>query len=234
MVKIVFVFVGIYRQENAGAIARAMKTMGIEFLRLVNPKCNHTGSKALSTAHGSKDILERAVVFDSLEDALKDLDLIIGTTAKKRSVHEDHHWIDDLPSIILDKGNAIRTVGIVFGREESGLTNRELSMCHLVSTIPMYRNYPSLNLGQAAMVYATYLSKITLTCKKKSVKDAKEAELPVIRDKANQILTDVGIDPDGILYPRIMERLMLLKKDDINLFHSFCKFYLKKYHDRIK
>ncbi len=234
MARIIFVIVGIYRQENAGAIARAMKTMGIEFLRLVNPKCNHTGSKALSTAHGSKDILEKAMVFDSFEEAIMDLDLIVGTTAKKRSVHEDHHWVDDLPSIILDKGDAINTVGIIFGREESGLTNRELSMCHLVSTIPMYTKYPSLNLGQAAMVYATYLSKITLTCKRKSVKDTEDVELPVIRDKANQILTDASIDPEGILYPRIMERLMLLKKDDINLFHSFCKFYLKKYHNRIK
>ncbi len=234
MLKIVFIIVGIYREENAGAIARAMKTMGIESLRLVSPKCNHTGSKALSTAHGSRDILEKASVFDNLEAAIKDLDLIIGTTAKKRSVHEDYHWVDDLSSIILDKDDSISTAGIVFGREESGLTNQELSICHLVSTIPMYSNYPSLNLGQAAMVYATFLSKITLNCKRKTRKEIEDVELPVIRDKANQILTDVGIDPEGILYPRIMERLMLLKKDDINLFHSFCKFYLKKYHKRVK
>ena len=234
MLKIVFVVVGIYREENAGAIARAMKTMGIENLRLVNPKCNHTCSKALTTAHGSRDVLQNALVFDSFEEAISDLDLIIGTTAKKRSVHEDYHLVEKLPSIILDKGDSIDNVGIIFGREESGLTNKELSQCHIVSTIPMHMQYPSLNLGQAAMVYATYLSKITLNHKKLIEKNMADVEWSVVRKKAEQILADVDIDPNGIIYPRIMERLMLLKKDDINLFHSFCKYYLKKYHDRVK
>ncbi len=234
MIKIIFVVVGVYREENIGAVARAMKTMGIENLRLVNPKCNHTCSKALTTAHGSRDILKKAPVFYNFEESIKDLDLIIGTTAKKRSVHEDYHWVEDLPSIILNKKDSIKNVGIIFGREESGLTNHELSMCHLVSTIPMHSKYPSLNLGQAAMVYATYLSKITLNCKKYSGKKIQDVELPVVREKAGQILKDVGVDPKGIIYPRLMERLMLLKKDDINLFHTFCKHYLKKYHGRLK
>ncbi len=234
MIKIIFIVVEVYREENVGAIARAMKTMGIENLRLVNPKCNHTCSKALTTAHGSRDILKKASVFDNFEESIRELDLIVGTTAKKRSVHEDYHWVEDLPSIILNKEDSIKKVGIIFGREESGLTNRELSMCHLVSTIPMHSKYPSLNLGQAAMVYATYISKITLNCKKKYDKEIQQVELPVVREKAGQILNDVGINPEGIIYPRIMERLMLLKKDDINLFHSFCKYYLKKYHGRVK
>ena len=234
MIKIVFIIVGIYREENAGAIARAMKTMGIEIMHLVNPQCNHLGSKAKATAHGSSDILENALVFKNLDDAIKDIDFIIGTTAKKRSVHEDYHWVEELPEIILGKEDTINSAGIVFGCEESGLTNHELSMCHLVSTIPMYRKYPSLNLGQAAMVYANHLSKITLNFKHKAEKEVKQVELPVIREKARQILADVEIDKNHLVYPRIMERLMLLKKNDINLFHSFCKFYLKKYHGKVK
>ncbi|MBW6479050.1 MAG: hypothetical protein K0B37_06430, partial [Bacteroidales bacterium] len=80
----------------------------------------------------------------------------------------------------------------------------------------------------------TYLSKVTLQWKKKSIDPPVEAELPIVREKARQILGDVDMQPDNLIYRRIMERLMLLNKDDINLFHSFCKFYLKKYHGRVK
>ncbi len=234
MVKLVFIVVGVSREENVGAVARAIKTMGIQALYLVDPQCNHLGSKALFTAHGSQDILEKARIYNQFKESVSGLDLVVGTTAKKRSVHEDYHWVEDLPEIITGKGESLNTAGIVFGCEESGLTNHDLSMCHLVSKIPMYRNYPSLNLGQAAMVYATYLSKITLNYKSKAEKEVSGVELPVVRKKAKQILIDVGIDPNGIIYPRIMERLMMMNKDDINLFHSFSKYYLQKYHRRIR
>lgn len=234
MQEIVFILVSPAREENVGAAARALKTMGFSSLWLANPQCNHLGERARATAHSSNDILEKAKVFPSLKEARAGISLLIGSAAKKRNVAEDYHRVEDLPQIIRAKGDTLEKVGIAFGSEESGLTNDELALCDLLSTIPMIRKYPSLNLGQAVMVYATYLSKLSLDYARKKKRPAGEDELQVVKQKAAQVLADVGMDAEGNIYPRIMERLMLLDKDDLNLFHSFCKYYLKKYHNRLK
>ena len=234
MREVIFILADAAREENIGAAARAIKTMGISKLYLVAPVADPLGQRARATAHGSVDVLENAKIFQNLSDAVSGIDLVVGSTAKKRSVAETYYPVEDLPQIILNKEDAIKNVAVVFGGEESGLSNEQLAQCHILSTIPMYRKYPSLNLAQSVMVYATYLSKVTLTWKKKTIHSPVEAELPVVREKARQILADVNMKPDNLIYPRIMERLMLLNKDDINLFHSFCKYYLKKYHGRVK
>lgn len=232
--EIVFILSSPAREENVGAAARAMKTMGFSRLRLVTPLCNHLGERARATAHGSSDILEAAEVFSSLSDAAADLSLLIGTAAKKRNIREDRHPLDALPDMLLAKGSAVKSAGIVFGGEESGLSNRELDQCHLLTTIPMASRYPSLNLGQAVMVYAYALSKISLNLTARKPRPSTSAELPAMREKARQILGDVHIPEDHIIYRRIMERLMMLDQDDLHLFHSFSKYYLKKYHGRVK
>jgi tRNA/rRNA methyltransferase len=234
MQEIVFILVSPAREENIGASARALKTMGFCNLWLVHPQCDHLGERARATAHGSNDILENAAIFSSLKEARTGISLLIGSAAKKRNVAQDYHRVEDLPEIILGKGEAVQKVGVVFGSEESGLSNEDLGLCDLLSTIPMIRKYPSLNLGQAVMVYAVYLSKLSLEYARKKARPAGEDELQVVKQKATQVLADVGMDHNGNIYPRIMERLMLLDKEDLNLFHSFCKFYLKKYHNRLK
>ncbi|MBW6481116.1 MAG: hypothetical protein K0B37_16930, partial [Bacteroidales bacterium] len=178
MREVIFILANAAREENIGAAARAIKTMGISNLYLVAPIANHLGERSRATAHGSIDILEKVKIFSSLSDAIEGIDLVIGSTAKKRNVAQVYNPVDDLPQIILDKGNTIKNVAIVFGGEESGLSNEQLAQCHFLSTIPMYRKYPSLNLAQSVMVYATYLSKVTLQWKKKSIDPPVEAELP--------------------------------------------------------
>ncbi len=231
---IYFILSSVARQENAGAAARAIKTMGISGLRLVNPLCDHLGERARATAHGSNDILEQALVYPTLMEARADLPLVIGSAAKKRNIREDRHPADTLPDILEAKGDLLMSVGVVFGGEESGLSNRELDQCDLLTTIPMFRKYPSLNLAQAVMVYASILSKITLKLDRKQQPCATGYELAAVRKKALQVLADVSIPEDHIIHRRIMERLMMLGRDDMHLFHSFCKYYLKKYHNRIK
>jgi len=237
----VFILSSPAREENVGAAARALKTMGIDRLRLVNPLCDHLGDRALATAHGSRDILEGAEVFSSLPEASADLSLLIGSAAKKRNIREDRHPLNELPAILKSKGDLLRRVGIAFGGEESGLSNRELDQCDLLTTIPMARQYPSLNLAQAVMVYASTLSELTLDNTPENQRPVKAGEqnvvadeLIVVKEKALQVLSDVEIPDDHIIHRRIMERLMMLDQDDMHLFHSFCKFYLKKYHGRVK
>lgn len=232
--EIFFILSSPAREENVGAAARAIKTMGVSGLRLVKPLCDHLGGRARATAHGSVEVLEQAQMFDSLSEASDDLSLLIGTAAKKRNIREDRHPVGDLPALLQAKGDLMSRVGIAFGGEESGLSNRELDLCHLLTTIPMAARYPSLNLGQAVMVYASVLSKLTLKHSRKKQTAATKDELAVVREKALQVLSDVEIPQEHIIHRRIMERLMLLNRDDMHLFHSFCKFYLKKYHGRVK
>ncbi len=226
--KLVFILSGPTREENIGAAARAIKTMGINELRLVNPLCDPLGERARATAHGSVDVLEQAEVYASLPEAKADLSMLIGTAAKKRNIREDRHPVDMLPEILLAKKELLQRVGVAFGGEESGLSNQELDLCDLLTTIPMKRPYPSLNLGQAVMVYAAALSKITLDLAPKKSRPATEDEMAIVREKALQLLADVQIPAGHIIHRRIMERLMLLSKDDMHLFHSFCKYYQRK------
>ncbi len=202
--------------------------MGISELRLISPLCDPLGERARATAHGSLDILEQAGIFESLQEAKADLSMLIGTAAKKRNIREDRHPVDALPEILLAKKDLLHTVGVAFGGEESGLSNRELDLCDLLTTIPMVRPYPSLNLAQAVMVYAAALSKVTLELARKKPRPATADELNIVREKALQVLSDVNIPAGHIIHRRIMERLMLLGKDDMHLFHSFCKYYQKK------
>lgn len=232
--EIVFILSSTAREENAGAAARAMKTMAISDLRFVNPLCDHLGERSRATAHGSVDVLESAGVYRSLKQATADISLLIGTAAKKRNIREDRHPVETLPDIIKGKGDIVGKVGVAFGGEESGLSNSELDLCHILSTIPMVARYPSLNLAQAVMVYAFVLSKLTLNLAQKTQQPSTSNELLIVREKALQVLDDVQIPHNHIIHRRIMERLMMLKHDDMHLFHSFCKFYLKKYHGRVK
>ena len=111
-------------------------------------------------AHASIEILEKAVVFPDLSSAVSDLDMRIATTAKNRDARSEFHLNKELPEIIKSKGEQVNTIGLVFGREESGLTNDEIRLCDLASTIPLKENYPSLNLSQAVMIYAYTLAEM--------------------------------------------------------------------------
>jgi tRNA/rRNA methyltransferase len=213
---------------NVGASARAMKTMGFRQLRLIQP-CNYLDEEAVKMAHGSLDVLQKAKVYKSLNEAIEDLDLVIGTTAKKRSVREDYHKSSDLPEIIRDKGASIHSVGIVFGREESGLTNSELKICDLVTRIPMIADYPSLNLSQAVMVYGYILSEFILSQGTIKENSRNEKGLRELIRKTDTILTNLSIKENPTLYHRILERLVLLAEDDIHILHSIANKFQEKF-----
>lgn len=216
---ITFVLVGPAVPENVGAAARAMKTMGIGQMRLVNP-CDYLGTKSRMLAHASNELLEAAHLYESLEDAVADIDFVIGTTARKRTRRVDYHPIENLPEIIQSKLAGIASVAVVFGREETGLTNSELACCHLLSSISMKTAYPSLNLGQAVMLYAYTLS--ALAGKKLPPKRVRKNQQAwsAMNHKAASVLPQLGLVPDDLIYTRMMERIALLGDTDVNLVHS--------------
>ncbi|MDF3030049.1 MAG: tRNA ((32)/uridine(32)-2-O)-methyltransferase TrmJ [Moraxellaceae bacterium] len=135
---------------NIGAAARAMKTMGITDLRLVEPKV-FPSAEATSLASGASDVLASAQVVATLEDAVADCSLVLGTSARSRTI----------PWPLMDArqaGEAVRIeseaqkVAIVFGREDRGLTNEELQRCHYHVCIPSDEEYGVLNVAAAVQV----------------------------------------------------------------------------------
>ncbi|MFW5760725.1 MAG: tRNA/rRNA methyltransferase [Cyclobacteriaceae bacterium] len=223
--KTVFILVEPAVAGNIGAAARAIKTMGFQHLWLVSPKVNHRCEEAKMLAHGSQDILDRAKTFETLEHALETVDLAIGTTAKKRTSKQEYYACHQLKNILLDKLSMLNKVAIVFGREESGLTNQELLICDIASTIPLYTTYPSLNLGQAVMLYAYELGQFYQNV---SVQAGDENKLMIVKEKASRILNSLAIDKNPNLYHRIFERLAIMGADDMNLLLSVLEKWQKR------
>jgi tRNA/rRNA methyltransferase len=137
---------------NVGAAARALKNMGFTELRLVAP-CSRTSSEAVAMAVHGRDLLERAQVFDTLGAAVADCALSVGTTCRK-GPYRSHAKLARAAASELISESASNRIAIVFGPEDTGLTNDELKLCHRLLTIPGAPDYRSLNLAQAVMIVA--------------------------------------------------------------------------------
>lgn len=141
------VLVNTSHNGNVGSAARAMKTMGLSKLYLVDP-VNEIDSHASALAAGATDVLGNAVVVDTLEEAIADCSLVIGTSARSRTLS----WPMVEPRECGDKmiqGAKSGPVALVFGRENSGLSNEELQLCNYHVCIPANPEYSSLNLAMA-------------------------------------------------------------------------------------
>ena len=137
---------------NIGSVARAMKTMGLTDLCLVSP-LQFPDPKADEMASNAVDVLAQATVVETLEDAIADCALVVGTSARTRKIP----WPLLAPRAMAEKVREeapTNQIAIVFGREQSGLSNEELERCHLHVNIPANPEYSSLNLGAAVQVIA--------------------------------------------------------------------------------
>jgi tRNA (cytidine32/uridine32-2'-O)-methyltransferase len=135
---------------NIGAVARAMKTMGLSDLRLVAPK-SFPDAQASARASGADDILERAGVMDDLPAAIADCSYVVGASARTRS----GRWPVVDPRSCADRivsRSAGERSAIVLGPEQSGLTNEDLARCHALVHIPTVPEFGSLNLAMATQV----------------------------------------------------------------------------------
>ena len=154
---------------NMGSAARAMKTMGLTNLCLVNPVIK-PDSQSISLAAGASDIIKQAQIFSSLEAAVADCSLVIGTSARPRSLQ----WPNLTPKECGDKiiAEACRhaQVALVFGRERVGLTNDELQKCHFHVSIPANPDYSSLNLAMSVQVLSYEIRMSLLSAQEASIK----------------------------------------------------------------
>ena len=135
---------------NIGAGARAMKNMAMTHLRLVSPK-KFPSDDAVARAAGGVDLLERAEIYGSVDEAVADCGWLVGTSSRSRRIPWPSATVREAASEILQKASECR-VGIMFGRESRGLMNRELQMCHQHLLIPADDVYPVLNLAMAVQI----------------------------------------------------------------------------------
>ncbi len=138
---------------NIGSAARAMKTMGLSDLALVAPR-KYPHPKATALASNAADLLDTATVYDTLDDAIADCDLVVGTSTRARTIP----WPLLTPRAFAEQMKVeaalTKKTAVLFGREASGLTNDELHRCHYHIQIPTNPDYSSLNIACALQVIA--------------------------------------------------------------------------------
>lgn len=137
---------------NIGGAARAMKTMGLSDLALVNPQ-RYPDPQAQWRAAGAQDVLDATQVYASLDEAIGDRQWVVGTSTRVRRIPWPLEKAESVATGILERLPTHR-IAILFGRETSGLTNEELQRCHCHLVIPANPAYSSLNLAMAVQVVA--------------------------------------------------------------------------------
>ena len=205
------------RAENIGAAARAMKTMGFTDLRIVDSAA-HLEPAARWVAHGSGDILDNITTYATLAEALHDISFTVATTARSRAKFHYYATPAELVPMLEEKSQWLEKAALVFGREDSGLTNEELALADVLTGVPMVADYPSLNLGQAVMVYCYQLATL-IQQPTKSDTTADQHQLQALRERAMTLLTTLAVADDIKLVDWLQQRLGLLEQRDTAMLH---------------
>lgn len=230
--KLYFVLVAPARPANVGAAARAMKTMGFDAMRLVASRV-HEEDEASWVAHGAQEILTQAEAFDTLPEALADMDLVIATTARERGRYQHYLTPGEIREQIRSKPS-LNKVAIVFGCEESGLSNEQLAEVDLISYLPLKVSYPSLNLGQAIMLYAYEMSQLMDELNADGATAVAEnfdnaGQVRVLKSKTAELLGELGVSQDEKLHQWVMDRVPMLPQRDLNMLHLLCKDLARRF-----
>lgn len=214
------------RPENIGAAARAMKTMGFTDLRIVDSAA-HLEPAARWVAHGSGDILDNITTYATLADALHDISFTVATTARSRAKFHYYATPAELVPMLKEKSQWLEKVALVFGREDSGLTNEELELADVLTGAPMVADYPSLNLGQAVMVYCYQLASL-IQIPQPPVTGTDENQLSALRARVENLLIQLGVADDQKMVDWLQQRLGRLEQRDTAMLHRLLHDIEKK------
>ena len=184
---------------NIGAVARAMKNMCMSDLYLVAPKI-FPSADATSRASGADDVLAAAVLCDSLQEAIADCQIVIGASARSRTIAVP----DESPRVCAERiavESQDKKIAILFGRENSGLKNHELDLCQTLLSIPSNQNYSSLNIAAAVQVVCYELlvasGQAVAKVEKTEAPLANSAQMESFYEHLYQALEEIGfINPD--------------------------------------
>jgi len=192
---------------NIGAVARTMMNFDVENLYLVNP-CELDDVCYARAMHASR-ILDNAKIFSSFKEAIKDLDYLVATSSVESKTDKKHLrnpvLLEDFAEKVFDvNGN----VGLVFGREDYGLFNKEIAACDIMVKIPTSENYPSLNLSHAVTIvlYSLYLKKAFIRKRRREIGPVEKEKL---YEFFSQLLDDIGYPDHKKDHTKIMFRRMM-------------------------
>ena len=141
--------------ENIGACARAMKNFNFSKLIVINPKPTFPNDKIVATSVGANEIIKKSKVYESLEPAMKNIDILISTTSRFRNKNIKHINLDELNKINFNK-----KIAFLFGSEASGLSNEEISYANYTMQIPSNPKFKSLNLSHSVIIVAQVVSSL--------------------------------------------------------------------------
>jgi TrmH family RNA methyltransferase len=219
---------------NIGSTARAMKTMGLSDLHLVKPK-QFPDAHAVALAVSAADVLEHAVVTETLDEAIADCHFVMGVSGKMRSLSQEIMTVRQAA----EKAKQIagsQKVALVFGNETNGLSSTEADRCHILATIPANPEYTSLNLSQAVQIMC-YELRMAITegeihYDEKPVELATQDDLERFYAHMQEVLAHIGyINPRAP--KKLFERLRRLygraqlEKEEVNLLRGILTLTVK-------
>lgn len=140
--------------ENIGAVARVMANFGLDRLRLVSPRDGWPQDRAWPLASGADWVLDGVQVFDSVADAMANLNTVFATTARPRETRQPVRTPREASRVLYDDAASGLKIGLLFGSERAGLETEDIALCQGIVTIPIDPRHQSLNLAQAVSINA--------------------------------------------------------------------------------
>ena len=222
---------------NIGSVARAMKTMGLSRLSLVNPRV-FPSDDAIALSGNATDVLKNAKIYKNIREAIKDSTFVYATSSRDRSIQ----WpIKDAASAAKDihaEVNNNKEISIIFGKEDRGLTNDELENANRLIEIPANPKYPVLNLAMSVQIISYEIFKASSDIKLKEWRDYPEInseQLQMLIDHFIDTAVEIDvIDPDNPkkIISRIKRMFTRLQPDEMEA--SFMRGFLSGIKKKLK
>ena len=201
---------------NIGSVARAMKTMGLSRLSLVNPKDFPSGD-ANALSGNARDVLDAAIIYPNLDAAIKESTFVYATSARNRSINWPTVNPEEAADRILDQVAGDKEISIIFGREDRGLTNEELQLANFHLEIPANPDYPVLNIAMSVQIVTYELFK-----NRNTSQDREWRDYPEINSEDLQRLIDHFVETS-------IDLEIIDPKNPFNFPSSIIKIYLGFY-----
>ena len=193
--------------ENIGACARAMKNFNFSKLIVINPKPTFPNDKIVATSVGANEIIKKSKVYESLEPAMKNIDILISTTSRFRNKNIKHIKLNELNKIDFSK-----KVAFLFGPEASGLSNNEISFSNYVLQIPSNTKFKSLNLSHSLIIVAQTVFQLLNMNKSKyskseKIKPASKKSIQAMTNLCIKHLEEINFFKQQEKKPKMLENL---------------------------
>ena len=222
---------------NIGSVARAIKTMGLKRLSLVNPRV-FPSSDANALAGNATDILENATLYSSIQDAIKNSTFVYATSARDRSIQWPTLNAEQASKEIVEQANSEKEISIIFGKEDRGLTNDELELANKLIEIPANPEYPVLNIAMSVQLILYEIFKASSNVRPREWRDYPEVNSEQLQRLIKHFI-DTAIEIDVIdpenpkkIISRIKRMFTRLQPDEMEA--SFMRGFLSGIKKKLK